>query len=107
MVLADDLADCQLFRGFAHVGAHAPDDLAIAADDGEEARLAAGEKDVFWIEALVAGVVPLVGPKPGGGVHVQPFEASRARPGATSSATTAGTFTRRRSTRASPRTLTA
>ena len=76
VVLADDLADRAKLLRLAEVGTEPPDDRAVAADDGEEARFAAADEDVVRGEAPVALVEPAVRADVGRRVDVEPVEAA-------------------------------
>src|SRR6185436_21068 len=76
VMLADDLADGAKLLGFAEVRTKPPDDLAVAADDREQAGFPAADDDVAWRKAHVALVEPPIRSNVVRRVDVQPVEAA-------------------------------
>src|SRR6185503_3503461 len=70
----DDLANLLQLLRRAEVRAQAPDYLAVARDDREQARLATADHHIGRSEALVAGIEPAIRAEIRRRVEVQPVE---------------------------------
>src|SRR5438132_1456601 len=76
-MLANDLSECAQGARLPIVGSHPPHERARRlVDDGDDTRVPAADDDVVRMEAPVARVVPLIGSKIRGGIHVQPVAAA-------------------------------
>src|SRR5262245_21734072 len=73
MMLAENLSERAQGARLPVVRSHPPDEGAGGpVDDGHDARVPAADDDVVRIEPAITSVVPLVGSKVCGRIHMQP-----------------------------------